>query len=409
MEFEEEILKVLDENIVPMTDEEISKELVFEECGIHEGNFNTPGMMRFTVKHLPLAKGEGIDSTKEEGVENKVYYWTTKNFDKLIVQFVKDELAKNNGSVKLSWVFHAFLNRLKNMFGIRGIDLKSKYFQDLDIEYLVLEEDEYFWVEFVMEYLEKTIARDNTFIIYGESKQVDINDVIIGIRHTKEEATSRILLKKVITQIISASKNKTILFDVLLLKLNLFDIDVPYQKPFNKELLYSVLMEFNDYFEISDNRISLIRNLKSVEKIIKNTFRFSETAEIAISASGLIGFVFIGDNFLVPQASEYVKLRNLVSIQKADDVELLLSDKFETTEIYQIIKKLLKTDKETIEWIQHNIQIGVYYDEPEYLREIASEIMSKFAPVFNLVDNPGNLFTSSLRELFESRDDGTEK
>lgn len=177
-----------------------------------------------------------------------------------------------------------------------------------------------------------------------------------------------------------------------------------YQEPVELNDLLLLVNEYPEYLSISANGEFIIYNiLLQVKALIKR----NQHADSAAKTTGerLYFYSFVGQDFPFDAAKEYVKLRKTIYIKYVKwntldqlKTELLVTKK---TELGTILDKTLDNSYKPGQWIKNNLLISWIdsYDTPLPLDNFYKYLLKQVSPVFNLQDNPDNIFRHSLEEI----------
>lgn len=408
----ESINRLLEDNIVPITKKEISKELYWEDNELSDFLLIETNSVRLNIKYVNY-KGTQDPIVASVDVPNEYYYWSKTNFVEFLIQVTKEEIINAKSAIKLNSLYGALYNKVNKLMGLNKVNETFNMIPILTIEHPLnnTEDGDLYWEEFDQYALLEIFWNEKVFKTYNQSESMQVDDVLIDLLYSKKDQELRLVFKNAISGIINDTKTNEISFRELIFKLNSIDIEVPFKKPYTKEFVYSVLVDYSDYFKFNEQKIQLINDANSIQKILLKTLEFGASKKDTLSQSGIVSFVYNGNDFIFKPATEYVKLRKIVFITMVENVEKFLLDtkQLNQLELFLILQKLIGSDKETHDWISKNIEVGIYYEANKNLRTLYEKLIKYLSPVFNLTNNPGNLFATQFRELLESKEDGTKE
>lgn len=413
----EDIIKVLEENGVPMTLEQI----------MQEANINTEWEIR---KLLPndqiytlviqgtnkgikyrdeeyLEQNPEADSTYEGDVVvySKELFWSKSdfhNYTKLIAKNYIRESKDNKFSIK-SFVEHLSYT-LEKYFLISnqemGVELSMAITQkDPRWSQPLNPAELFFRILSEIPELElkprSTISTPEDHIVYYRGKQ-------------EEESINKI--HNFILELFRISKITKLDLTRLVFELNRYDLEVVFPKPYTKKLIIEIIRTFGKYYTIEKDAVVLIADLNlATSELLENTEALNDNLlkKSTSKINSILSLKFTGDEFLYEPAIEYVKLRKIISLIKIEDDKNYKGEAktylelIKDSELFNFLKKILKNDEEVMQWIKENTVAGEYSDTKNHIREIYPKLIEKFSPVFNLKNNPGNLFSFSLNELMK--------
>lgn len=253
----------------------------------------------------------------------------------------------------------------------------------------------------------KLVLVNNT-TLYNIRKILDDNNVYLKIIKKKEisleKACKRIFLRNHKSQY----SLESLLWELDRVQENIIGLTKPTSE--NTHKIISALQSIQDFSYSIKDRSVVLQNLKFKEVYdrlsdIKLAVVKEQSVEYsAESYTGLVSLIFVGNEFIVKNAIEYVKIRPLVYIRYTSDInklkqELLQPDESQWAEIHSIIYAFLYNDpsKElskyeiVSEWIKSNLTISTYVCSEEEGNKLVEEIMWAYPPVLNYSDNPDNI------------------
>lgn len=139
-----------------------------------------------------------------------------------------------------------------------------------------------------------------------------------------------------------------------------------------------------------------------------NYERFSnflaENKKNSMTSPAIVAIHFVGDEFPLVEAVEYVKIRPIIyldyfasikeGIEKFSDFTNKVNSEFLT-----ILSSILPEDVDLKKWLENFISITIYYKNyDDYAFSLIPELINSFSPVLNLNNNPGNLFRITLED-----------
>ncbi len=126
--------------------------------------------------------------------------------------------------------------------------------------------------------------------------------------------------------------------------------------------------------------------------------------------SGLLVIKFIGDDFPITEAIEYVNLRPIVyiSLESGFSGDKLSNFQENFPEMTKILTALIK-DVDIQTWVDENFNFGFMGDVFQKLKAEYDTILKDFSPIFNLEKNPGNLFRGIIEEKIREYESGKQQ
>ncbi len=176
-------------------------------------------------------------------------------------------------------------------------------------------------------------------------------------------------------------------------------------KPYGEELIEKIIKDNPDRFiyneetktvELVDDLIYLENSFNKNKQLLKDFNSKSED-------SGFLAFSFIGKSFPLNEAKDYISTRPIIYITTIEN----LSEEFQNlienkeSELIEILSAILPEDTKILEWINQNLAVSFVEFDEDYMNLIRNQVIEKFSPIFNLNDNPGNLFQYTLKNKLE--------
>lgn len=229
----------------------------------------------------------------------------------------------------------------------------------------------------------------------------------------------RKIIRNQMLSILRNHPKKEMLLEDLVYGTNRAQLKTLIPKPYSESLIKEILLENQDRF-IFDSLRNTFRNSDDVEYIIsyfKSEIRAYQDFTIPQMSSGLLAFIFIGKEFPLEEAYEYIKTRPILYIAAINNY-----GKYGLPPLYHFDDKLKKhcrnllpfaeelkkyltailNEKEDLEqWLMQNIAFSYYEENDDQIRLLKNKIIEKLSPVFNVEENAGNLFQFTLSKKLE--------
>lgn len=408
----EDIIKVLEENGVPMTTEEITKELYYYSVSDIEDLIDNGNIIRIKIeRYQPKSELFNGQFHSVYCPSYEYYYWTHSAFNNFVIEKIKNEIVKKGSAIKYSFALIKIYEQVGDLLGVYRELNPLDRLPEIYIEYYLegADESNWVWEDIFNEALEIIIGDSNKVIAYFRNANNELSDTLIDLPKSVKEQDARLLIKNQISEYLSMQVNKESSLQNIIYAINELELDIPYKKPYNRNLIYSVIMDYSNYFEYKDKKIKVKRDTNSVKEILLQTEDIKSLQISAISSSAIVSFVYYGNDFILKDADEYVKLRRIIYVGLVEDAKNFINtiDRQKDFELFLFLNKLLYNNVPASDWLSDNVKIGIYYDKISELNQLYHSLLSSLSPVFNLKNNPGNLFAVQLRELLESRENET--
>lgn len=258
--------------------------------------------------------------------------------------------------------------------------------------------------DFLLKIIKKN---DHLFYIKNEDSFWDYY-IKIGNKKWIEEKifeAEKILRNRIIFSIFKPLNKTSFTLSKLTQRTNRSIIDPDLPKPYSEELIEKIIKDNPDRFiynektkivELVDDLIFLENSFNKNKQLLKDFNSKSED-------SGFIAFSFIGKIFPLSEAKDYISTRPIIYITTVENLSEEFQNLIETkeSELIEIISAILPEDIKIIDWINQNLAVSFVEFDKNYMNLIRNQVIEKFSPIFNLNDNPGNLFQYTLKNKFE--------
>ena len=107
--------------------------------------------------------------------------------------------------------------------------------------------------------------------------------------------------------------------------------------------------------------------------------------------TGILAIIYIEEAFPFEPAVEYVNTRPCIFLCK------VINGSYNMSELFKYISLVQTNDIEL--WLTENCSFCLYDMERDVLRLKWRSILQEFSPIFNIKNNPGNLFQYTLESL----------
>lgn len=187
--------------------------------------------------------------------------------------------------------------------------------------------------------------------------------------------------------------------------------DIPgIEKPVSAALIKNVLEMNIDLFFFDENNdiVRLLTDdefLEYVKERLKNDTTLISKLPESFNEDGIVALLFIGNQFSLEEAKEYVNVRPIIFVTNVDnDVEIkkLLSiddmkiDDPEESDL-RFLKTIIPKDVDSFDWMKNNLAVSFVKCSKERLKIILPKLIKSISPIFNFTHNPQNLFESIIK------------
>lgn len=269
------------------------------------------------------------------------------------------------------------------------------------------------------------ISADDRFYIDYRSA-FDFYFIFIGLKEWKSYSIKKLLsdeeiIRSKAVSIIKKAGNNEISLKDLTFRLNTYSFAVPMPKPFKSDYIKDIIIKYPDSFifhsineKVSLNDIEQVDCLKKFDLKERWLFDAGYIAPYKKSdITGIVGIKYIGESFPVSEFREYIKLRPYIYTFKTVDFPRVIS-KFYNNGLQETgvldrsgVEKLLKKimpEINDLNWFKENFEIYYLLEGAESLDSTYKEQIKKLIPIFNVYDNPGNIFELTVKDMIKEVD-----
>lgn len=343
--------------------------------------FNFRPQERFYDQQSPDFSPEWVSGMLGDPNYSQIFLISASNYKKLISGMLEIYLMSNGN---------------ESIF-----DIAENYINDTLIQILALDDaTKEHEVKIVDSYsLEAVIKFSSDFQIIIDNKFAPISKSKVILSSGLRLINNQINLHTSLVKAFNGLKTKSLSLDKLCLVLTMDKNFSAIPKPVRAHELEPLLNEF-PRFEVIESMVTMLSVAELLSKLTSDQFYDINNIPNFALGEGLLIVKFIGENFPLEQASEYVELRSIVymTIESDFSAEKLLDVRKNYPELSEVLWALIK-DTEIQSWINENLRFGFIHDDLESLKLIFDSLIRDFSPIFNIKKNPGNLFRQIIIEL----------
>lgn len=247
------------------------------------------------------------------------------------------------------------------------------------------------------------------YIRYAKS----IKETVVGLKIWQNETNEDDLIKirSSIISVLRNSDDRTLGIDDIVFGVNRFDVDTLIKKPYKIELIKKIILSDKRRFQYNSESKETAVNEKPIltDDLLYLDYYFKEKRTLLKNYNyddiytGIAAFIFIGNNFPFVEATEYVKTRPIIYLEQIED-PLLISDNIEEwlpDELVEYLETLFNNSEELYNWCSENLAVSIYFEHFDEVKLLYPKVIEHFSPVFNIMNNPGNLFQYTLEAKLE--------
>ncbi|MBV6514351.1 MAG: hypothetical protein FMNOHCHN_03970 [Ignavibacteriaceae bacterium] len=399
----EDVIKVLEENGVPMSVDQLTNVLQEEESQRISDLLLSNKFIQIIIEIYTYYKSSKYINRSYE------LYWSKEDLIFYVETILKQERLTKQTGFNASRIQHLLLTNLSKLVGSENLVNTSEQREQTRFR-LCKQNDqaEMVWATPTTQDILNLVIETNKYQIYVPSKLSTENDYLV-IERFDHELSKTIELFRISTLKLMRN-NPDISIRELIFRLNNLAIPTILPKPYSKQTILGILKQNEKHFEIENEKIKILINTDLVAaELLELGTKFDKDVEFDPDTAGLLSFQYNGNEFPLESAKEYIKLRKIIYLAKIAPKEkysffkIEIWDLLKESELYKFLMNLYHDDSTVLMWLENNITIKSYFDTKNYIDEIYPLLMSRFAPIFNLEDNPGNLFATTLRDMLESK------
>ncbi|QOJ27820.1 MAG: hypothetical protein HRU80_02625 [Ignavibacteriales bacterium] len=405
----EDVIKVLEEYGVPMSFEQIEQSILLNPEDKLSRILCDEEIVKLRVEIFTENKtGKHINNFYE-------LYWTKNDFELYFLTMLKTFNLSRASKYRIENIKLFFMPNLSTLIGASSLTKYKWEKTNTEVYYCAKSASGVLsWEKLNYNQLLKILKDSSRFTIYIPSKLSSVEDYIIYETQNDEYKDSIERFRLQTIRILRGNPETT--FKELVFKLNSKEIHSIFPKPYSKKTILEIIKANEKYFNVEGDQISLKVNVDFVLNELKSDpVKINLNQELPEGYSGIIALKFIGTDFPLQTAVEYVKIRKIVSIVKTTVPNTFFARKrnimeiLRNSEMFRFLSSFLGDSDKATEWMTKNLEVTFYSDTEEYIERIFPEILEKLSPVFNLENNPGNLFATTLREFVKETDNAANK
>ncbi|GMV00266.1 MAG: hypothetical protein AMXMBFR51_29980 [Ignavibacteriota bacterium] len=178
-----------------------------------------------------------------------------------------------------------------------------------------------------------------------------------------------------------------------------------FQEEVNFEDVFVLRNKNKKWFAVErrkNEEILILHLLNMIDHILNKNF--NNSLEIPHKGRRIYAYKYKGDHFPFQEAVDYLKIRPLIYIKEVtwesrEEHPDMLSPNPDD-ELWRYLKALVPVKTSFTDWIKDNIQLS-WIDEEEAslsFENLFEILIEEYSPIFNVDNNPGNLFKYTLQE-----------
>lgn len=326
------------------------------------------------------------------------YYFHPEMLEKFWLNEIRYILKKKNDEVDIETMIDELGRQVVNYYGL--LDPLGTSF-DITSDAGLGDEKEAKLLSFLKKH-------DDLFYVHTGKAGLFKKSLFVGLVEWKDKVLEedRKIIRNEMIKVLRINKTKTLSLKDLTYIINRTQLDTLISKPFDVKLIKTIVHENlgRVIYDKSNETISLSDDLDYITNYFKEIRQPYSNIEVSEGPSGLLAYVFIGNEFPLREAVEYVKTRPIIfidEIHQGIDVILFGTSKNSRSdyEFREYLKAVMDTsDDEKIDiWLSENVTLSYYKEGSDQVKLLAPKIIEKFSPVFNVDKNPGNLFQYTLK------------
>lgn len=402
-EIEKEIIDLIDGNIAPMQLTEIV------DCILPSSEDEDSGEPEYEIDDRLVNNTEFVREILYQsysivsiyGKEN--YYWTLSLFENFIENSLTTYLETTHNTLHHPTVIECYNQVIGELKTLLYSDSTLKHYKDKEISFsYFFFEEEFNKTDFLLSKILEFFETDKRFQIKSAPSDPDnLEKALVYFTNEDVVKDHQILILSEIGKLLVANNNIIRLTD-LIFRLNTTDLDTVFPRPFSRQLILNLINSYSEYLSLEDELVMGNRDIAVIVKqAIEESFPLEKSK--ASNVPGLVFFIFKGNEYPFENSIEYIKLRPVIYVANCIDCrDFINSFDSAKNEISIFLTGLFGEKEKVKDWLLNNVQIGVYKDYLGIRNFLYKQIIQKYSPVFNLSENPGNLFYSTLSKLLTS-------
>lgn len=254
----------------------------------------------------------------------------------------------------------------------------------------------------------------------------DLQFIYVGLKEWKSYSIKNLLsdeeiIRSKAVSILKNAENSEMSLRDLTFRLSTYPFKISMPKPFKSEYIEQIILQDPVNFNFQPieekvllNNIDQINRLKKIDLTGKWIFdagyiKYDKYSNL----TGVLSIKFVGDFFPIPQFQEYIKLRPHIYLFTTNNLFGVLSKIYysgiqekgtlQSSDVERLLKKFIP-DINNMSWFKDNFEIYFLLEGSESLYLTYKELIKKLIPIFNVHDNPGNIFELAVKDMMKEAD-----
>lgn len=328
------------------------------------------------------------------------YYWLKEELENFWLNEIKIILEEKGKEIELK--------ELKTTLSISFINyfaLKHNTYSDFeDIDYFKSDVG----IDHTYSNLKVFLENDNKIFYLKTDSRYGSNALIkVGLKSWLDSGTfyepKKIIRSQIVLELKKYSARTLPLKDLTFrINRNPFSPGIP--KPISESLVEEIIKQDEDRFkyDIYTGSVELVDDLEYLIKVINKKQFLLKEFDYTRQQPGFLAFTFIGESFPLKEAQDYVSTRPIIFIKSVNDLskefDTIIEDRdFLPSEFIENLRAILQNEIKITDWLNENVTISFIAGSVDDVKKLGNQLIAKLSPIFNVMNNPGNLFQYTLK------------
>lgn len=366
------------------------KEIVEIECQYPVNGWKNPKTGQFTIN-----------------IERDVYYFLYELLHDFWLNEIEIILTERKSEISLASLKELLVVSFTNYYSLKRDGNTTE-----DISYRSCNAGINYEYRNLIEFLE---LNSDKFYFKKDSIYVGNAQLRIGLRTWIDTGIALnpkdIIKNEIIKSAFGKSDISSLPLSNIAFRINRLPINAGIPKPYSEKLIEEIILSDKFRFKYSNSSkiVELIDDLTYYSTILNKEQMLLKEFNFNYEKSGFLAFTFVGKEFPLVEAEEYASIRPIIYVYSVDSLakefeSIIKNNKPQSSELMLYLEAVLPPEINPTDWLEENITISFVKSDSDTIKKISNQLISKLSPVFNVKNNPGNLFQYTLKSLLDERD-----
>ncbi|HMU44265.1 MAG TPA: hypothetical protein PKA80_13280 [Ignavibacteriaceae bacterium] len=340
--------------------------------------------------------------TRTDGID--VYYMLREDLEKFWLNEIEILLEELKPEVSVSDLIKKLSDSFINYYALRhntysSLEDITYYKSDVGIAHNYDN-----LIRFIDNHKDKFYTKTDS--IYGSNALIKVGLKVWidrGIAYEPQKIIRSQIIKELKKQVPSILPLKSLTF-----RINRTPSSAGIPKPFSESLIEEIIKNDESRFKYNyaTGLVELIDVLEYLAKVINKKQSLLKEFDHNMQQPGFLVFTYIGQNFPLKEAADYISTRPIIFVKTVNDLSkefnaIIEEGDFLPSEFIENLRAILPNDTSVLNWLDENVTISFMSSSLDDVKKLGNQLIAKLSPIFNIRNNPGNLFQYTLKSKVE--------